>query len=79
MENSPFVSAVEKHIDHPALEALDGPLMLATLLSVKGVALRDLLWAGLDETCADLNDRAQLSALLFGNPTICNLYDRPIR
>lgn len=78
-ENSPFVSTVEKHIDHPALEALEGPLMLVTLLSVRGVALRDLLWAGLDETCADLNDRTQLSALLFGNPTICNLYDRPIR
>ena len=78
-ENSPFASAVEKHIDHPALVALEGPLMLATLLYVRGVPLRDLLWAGLDETCADLNDRAQLSAILYGNPTICNLYDRPIR
>lgn len=78
-KNSSFASAVEKHVDHPSLVALEGPQMLATLLYVRGVSLRDLLWAGLDEHCADLNDRAQLSSLLFGNPVICNLYDRPIR
>lgn len=79
VENRSFASAVEKHIDNPVLVPLEGPLMLASLLSVRGVALRDLLWAGLDENCADLNDKAQLAALLFGKPTICNLYDRPIR
>ncbi len=79
VENRPFVSTAEKHLDNPQLVALEGPLMLASLLSVRGVALRDLLWAGLDETCADLNDKEQLVSLLFGKPTICNLYDRPIR
>ena len=78
-DNRQFIPVVEKNLDNPAVEALEGPLMLATLVSVRGVALRDFLWAGLDENCADLNDRNQLKSLLFGNPTICNLYDRPIR
>ena len=78
-ENRQFIPVIEKNLDNPVMVALEGPLMLATLVLVRGVALRDFLWAGLDENCADLNDKEQLKSLLFGNPTICNLYDRPIR
>lgn len=74
-----FAGITEKHLGSPALEALEGPSMLATLVCAKGLSLRDFLWAGLDDKCADLNDKQQLSSLLFGNPTITNLYDRPIR
>ncbi|MBO6078666.1 MAG: VWA domain-containing protein [Bacteroidaceae bacterium] len=79
IENRQFISVVEEKIGNPVRDALEGPLMLATLILTRGVVLRDFLWAGLDENCADLNDREQLKSLLFGNPTICNLYDRPIR
>ena len=76
-----FVSTITEQMRDYALsiQALEGPLMLATLVSLRGVALKDFLWAGLDEKSADLNDKEQLKSLLFGNPTICNLYDKPIR
>ena len=78
-ENIQFISVIQNYLDAPVLKTLEGPLMLATLISVKGVALRDFLWAGLDENSSDLNDREQLKDLLFGNPIILNLYDRPIK
>lgn len=74
-----FLSAMQENIGKLEPSELDGPLMLATLVSLRGVALRDMLWAGLDESCADLNDRSQLESLLFGNPPIKNMYDKLIR
>lgn len=74
-----FLSVMQENIGTLEPAELDGPLMLATLVSLRGVALRDMLWAGLDENCADLNDRSQLESLLFGNPSIKNMYDKLIR
>ena len=76
-----FVSTINQQMQENALsiQALEGPLMLATLVSMRGLSLKDFLWAGLDERCADLNDREQLASLLFGSPSICNLYNKPIR
>ena len=78
-ENRQFSTVVASHIGTPGLVPLDGPLMLSTLISMRGVVLSDFAWAGLDETCADLNDRAQLQSLLQSGMVITNLYDRPIR
>ena len=78
-ENEKFVSCIKKYLEDPTLSEQDAPLMIATLIMCRGIALNDFSWAGLDENSADLNDREQLTELLYGNPTICNLYDRPIR
>lgn len=79
VDDKPFTDKVSGIIESPALVALEGPLMLATLISVRGVALKDFLWAGLDDRCADLNDRPQLESLLYGSPAITNIHNRPIR
>jgi hypothetical protein len=78
-ENKQFSTVVASHIGTPGLVPLDGPLMLSTLISMRGIVLSDFAWAGLDETCADLNDREQLQSLLQSGMVITNLYDRPIR
>ena len=73
-----FIMVAEKHLSAPVHVSLDGPLMLATLVYARGLALRDFTWAGLDENCSDLNNKAGLSEIIRG-ATITNLYDRPIR
>ena len=79
MEDKSFVEVADKYLGSPKLQDFDAPLMLATLISLRGVTLRDFVWAGLDERSADLNDKEQLVSCIFGNPVICNLYNKPIR
>ena len=78
-QDSQFAEVIARHLEGPTIESLEGPLMLVTLVSARGVSLRDLVWAGLDETCSDINDREQLRSLLYEGTSICNLYDRQIR
>lgn len=74
-----FRKVLDRMVSAPEQVALEDPFILATLLYLRALNLNDFAWAGLDETCADLNDRAALKALLPEGTMICNLFDRPIR
>ena len=77
--DEPFCKVLDRMVGAPQTEAMEDPFILATLLYYRGLNLNDFAWAGLDETCSDLNDRAALKALLPEGVMICNLFDRPIR
>ena len=74
-----FCKVLDRMVGAPQPIALEDPFILATLLYYRGLNLNDFAWAGLDETCADLNDRDTLKSLLPEGVMICNLFDRPIR
>lgn len=74
-----FANVLERLVCAPQPFVVDDPFILATLLYFRGLDLKDFAWAGLDETCPDLNDRDTLRSLLPEGVMICNLFDRPIR
>lgn len=74
-----FLRVLQREVGAPRVIALEDPFILAILLYFRGLTLNDFAWAGLDETCADLNDRATLASLLPEGTMICNMYNRPIR
>lgn len=74
-----FLRVLEGHLERPQTVVVEDPFILSILLCVRGLNLSDFAWAGLDETCADLNDKAALASLLPEGTMICNLYNRPIR
>lgn len=74
-----FMKVVEQELLSPCPIVVEDPFILATLMCYRGLKLTDFAWVGIDETCADLNDREQLQSLLQDGMIITNLYDRPIR
>lgn len=73
-----FIEKVKEHLSRPNTVIHEGPFMLAILLNVKGVALQNFAWAGLEENCSDLNDREQLQSLLEEGCEITNIYNMKI-
>lgn len=74
-----FRRVLDNKVSRPKKEDVEDPFILATLLYFRALKLSDFAWAGLDETCPDLNDRATLKELLPEGAKLCNLFDRPIR
>ena len=66
------------NLGNPEPIAMENPLMLASLVYLSRLDLKDFLWAGMDSTCADLNDRAQLQAIMGSTARIKNIYDKTI-
>ncbi len=69
---------VLRMLESPEPIAMDNPLILATLVYLSRLDIKDFLWAGMDSTCADLNNKAQLQAILGPTARIKNIYDRTI-
>jgi uncharacterized protein YegL len=72
------LSEVLKMLGGPECVSMGDPLILATLVSFSGLDLKDFLWAGLDSSCADLNDREQLQKVMGANAKVRNIYDKLI-